>query len=271
MTPTVSVVVAAYQAQGSIDDCVRSLLALRYPADRLEVLVVDNGSADGTAAAVRRHGGRVRLLHEPRRGAGAARNAGLAQAGGDVVAFTDADCTVDPDWLRHLVEPLDDPQVGIVGGTIRARPGANQVERFGDWIHDHGRAIERVRPPYAITMNWASPRAVVERIGGFDEWFIRAQDTDLSFRMVKAGYRLVYAPGAVVYHHNESTLGGLFHEGFVHGFHSIRLRKRHHSLLRGCGNRERVSQPGYSAVARGLLRPGPQRLFSVYVSGKKLG
>src|SRR5438093_10484670 len=114
--PSVSVVVAAYEAEDTIDACVRSLLELRYPTDKLELRVVDNESSDGTVAALSEYGDRIVLLHERTRGAAAARNAGLAAATGEVIAFTDADCVVDPDWLRHLVVPLRDPGVAIARG-----------------------------------------------------------------------------------------------------------------------------------------------------------
>ena len=103
--------------------------------------------------------------------------------------------------------------MGIAGGTIRAVPPAGDVERFGEVIHDHRRAIEVFEPPYAITMNWASRRSVLEELGGFDERFRRCEDVDLSYRMIQAGYRLAFAPAAVIYHHNEENLAGLFREG----------------------------------------------------------
>lgn len=268
-----SVIVPAYNAADTIEECVESLLALRYPADLLELQVVDNGSTDGTGAALRAYGDRIVVGHEPKRGAAAARNAGVARARAEVVAFTDADCVVDPDWLDALVAPLADQRVGIVGGEIRANPGANQVERFGEAIHDHRRAIEDLRPPYAITMSWASPRRTLLAVGGFDERFLRCQDVDLSYRMIQAGHRLAFAPGAVVYHRHESTLGGLFREGFVHGFHGVQARKRHHEFLRDLGH-GRIGRPGYRQLARSLLASARRRTDPcepVFNCGRKAG
>src|SRR5947207_14011547 len=123
----VSVIVAAYNAQGTLRECLESLLQLDYPHSHLEVLCVDNASTDATARILARHDGRVRTLHEPRRGPAAARNTGVRHTGGEVVAFTDADCVVERAWLRHLVSPLRDPRVGVVGGRIRSR-GRNPLE-----------------------------------------------------------------------------------------------------------------------------------------------
>jgi GT2 family glycosyltransferase len=237
---------------------------------------VDNASRDGTAALLRRYGGRIVMLEETTRGPGAARNAGLRAAGGEVVAFTDADCRVAPDWLSALVPPLDDPQVGIAGGTIRSVPPANDVEKFGDVIHDHRQAIEVYEPPYAITMNWASRRLVLQELGGFDERFRRSEDVDLSYRMIQAGYALAFAPAAVVYHHNETSLAGLFREGFAHGFHAVQTLKRHERFVRAHGH-TRLNRQSYIAIGTRLLDwargrdPARSRCDAVFNSGKKAG
>jgi glycosyltransferase involved in cell wall biosynthesis len=244
---SVSVVVAVRNARSTIAACVDSLLALDPAA--IELLVVDNGSTDGTLGVLEAYAGRITVLHERRRGAGAARNAGIAAARGQVVAFTDADCVAEPAWLGNLVGALADPGVGAVGGTILAANPANPVERYGEGIHDHRMAIEVFTPPYAITMNWASRRAVLQELGGFDERFLRCQDVDLSYRIVQSGRTLAYAPGAVVRHHNEQTLAGLAHEGFTHGFHGVQASKRHDAFLRALGHR-RVDRRGYAALGR---------------------
>jgi glycosyltransferase involved in cell wall biosynthesis len=274
--PSVSVIVPAYNAKATIDDCVRSLLELRYPADLVELRVVDNGSNDGTIDALTRYGDRIVLMRERKRGAAAARNAGVAGARAEVVAFTDADCVVDPEWLEHLVVPLQDTRVAVAGGTICARRRGNEIERFGEEIHDHRRAIENLRPPYAISMNWASRRELLCELGGFDERFLRGQDVDLSYRAIEAGYELAFAGGAVVYHRNEDTLAGLFREGFVHGFHGVHARKRHQDFLRRFGH-GRGGRPHYAEIGSRLLDwargrdAARARCDAVFNSGKKAG
>ena len=131
-------------------------------------------------------------------------------------------------------------------------------------------------PPYAITMNWASRRAVLEELGGFDERFRRCEDVDLSYRMTQAGYTLAFAPAAVVYHHNEDRLAGLFREGFAHGFHGVLALKQHDEFVRAFGH-SRVDGQSYIAIgarmldwARGRDR-GRSRCDAVFNSGKKAG
>jgi glycosyltransferase involved in cell wall biosynthesis len=244
---SVSVVVAVRNARATIAACVDSLLAL--DPEPIEVLVVDNGSTDGTRELLDGYADRITVLQETKRGAGAARNAGIAAARGHMVAFTDADCIVEPAWLGNLVGALADPQVGAVGGTILAADPGNPIERYEERIHDHRMAIEVFKPPYAITMNWASRRAVLEELGGFDERFLRVQDVDLSYRILQSGRTLAFAPDAIVRHHNERTLGGLAREGFTHGFHGVRADKRHDAFLRGFGHR-RVDRRGYARLGQ---------------------
>ena len=194
------------------------------------------------------------------------------------MAFTDADCIADADWLRKIVQPLDDASVGIVGGRNLAVPPCNGVERFGEAIHDNKRAIEVFRPPYVITMNWCSPREVLERVGLFDERFQGIdEDVDLSYRIGQAGYALVYQPDAIVYHRNASTLPGLARKGFQHGFYSVQARKRHRRLLVALGHRQRVNGKAYVAIGSRLLDAlrGVDRTESlcdaVFNAAKKLG
>ena len=251
-----SIIVAVRNGADTIVACVESLLALQS-ARTHEILVVDNDSSDDTRDRLLPYADRVMLLTEPVRGAAAARNCGVRAARGACIAFTDADCVVDPGWLDALLEPLARPDVGIVGGRIIARTGANAIERFGEWIHDHQRAIEVDMHPYVISMSWASRRAVLFEAGLFDVAMLRAQDVDLSWRIQDLGYVLAYAPRAVIEHRNERTLRGLVHEGYVHGRWGHRVRARHRALGRDV--RRWTDFPGLlSRDVRALVR-GPRR------------
>ena len=230
-SPRTSIVVPVRNGAETIEDCLGSILSLDHPADAFEVIVVDNSSTDRTPAILKRFAGRIRIVQEAKRGAASARNCGVRAARGDLIAFVDADCVVDPQWLSQLLPPLASTRVGIVGGRILATQPCNWIERFGERIHDNQRAIEELTPPYAITMNWASPRAVLEQVGLFDESLLRGQDVDLAWRIHQAGFALVYRPEARVHHRNERTITGLFAEGCVHGYHADAVRTRHRASL----------------------------------------
>lgn len=257
-------------AAATIADCVDSLLALVYPSDGFEVLVVDNASTDPTPELLERYADRVRVLHEPIPGRSHARNAGVRHARGDVIAFTDADCRVDRNWLTEIVPAVRDEGVGMAGGRILTEQPCNYVERFGEVIHDHERAIKNSTPPHVITANCAARKSTLEAIGGFDPAFPRSQDADLAFRLWGAGHRMVFAGGAIVYHRNERTLRGLVHEGFLHGFWSVPLFERHRSLTNGG---TRINLRSYRRLAASLPRSvrGPDRLEARCVFAFELG
>jgi len=276
MLPMVTVIVPVLNGAATLAQCLESLQRLDYPVERREIVVVDNGSTDGTDRVLAASSREIIVEHEARRGPGAARNRGLARAAGDIVAFTDADCTVDPAWLRKLIVPLQDRGVGISGGAIHAAEPSNAVQRFGDNIHDHRDAIEVCRPPYAITMNWASRREVIQDAGGFDPRFRRCEDVDLAYRLQQHGYRLAFVPDAVVYHRHVATLSALFGKGFAHGLHSVHALKAHRAFVRPFGHRQ-VNPRSYVELAaacgralRRAHRPAAacECAFNV---GKKLG
>jgi cellulose synthase/poly-beta-1,6-N-acetylglucosamine synthase-like glycosyltransferase len=250
--PPVSVVVPARDAERTLASCLDSLLALRYPRERLELIVVDNGSCDRTPALVAERAPALRLVREPIRNRARARNAGIRASDGGVVAFTDADCVVHEAWLKRLVGELDDRDVGVAGGPILPFAPCGTVERYGARIRDQRRNIEVFHPPYVDTANCAVRRDTLERLGGFDPRFTRSQDVDLSYRAVALGYRLAFAPGAVVCHRNRSTLPALAWEGALHGYSSVQLRKVHDSFLRSFRPRRRFDRAAYREIARGL-------------------
>ena len=214
-TPTVSIIVPVYNGKAVIAACLHSLLTLDFPVERRELIVVDNASSDGTAEVFAEFGSAIRVLFEPKRGPAAARNTGIRQAHGGWIALTDADCVVDPAWLGQLIAPLEDPGVGIVGGRILALRPCNRVQRFGEKVHDHQRAIEDVQLRDHHELGVAPHRA--GRLGRFNEVLLRGSDSECAARVAAAGYRLVYQREAVIYHRNEATLRGLFADARDHG------------------------------------------------------
>lgn len=274
--PRVSVIVPVRNGATTLGALLDSLLVLDYPSDRLEIIVVDNASTDETPEILKRYAPRVKSVREPRLGASAARNRGVAEAKGEVIAFTDADCVVDPRWLRGALPLLRREQVGVVGGRILALRPCNAVCRFGEQIRDIEKAIHAFRLPYADTANWISPVAALEAVGLFDESFLRAEDTELSRRLWAAGYAFAYAPEAVVFHRNERTLWGLMHEGWTHGFASVKVARKHGEILRMVGHRRfDIRHWAKIATAVRTVCLGPDRLeaacVAVFNVGKRIG
>jgi cellulose synthase/poly-beta-1,6-N-acetylglucosamine synthase-like glycosyltransferase len=202
-----------------IADCLDSILATDYAADRREVLVVDNGSSDGTAAVIRSRP--VRYLREEKRGVSNARNRGISESRGEILAFVDADCLVESQWLTELVRPFEDPEVGSVAGDLQHAPPTTAPERqaarmLGNWQ----RFAFTSNPAYPITANAAYRRDVLEQIGPFDPHMTRAQDVELGLRFQeRSGLRLAYAERATAHHRHRTTQHGFFRQqlGWAYG------------------------------------------------------
>jgi GT2 family glycosyltransferase len=229
--PGTSVIVPVFNGERFIARCIESLLASTEPRDEMEVICVDNNSTDATPEILRKFQPSIQVIRETKRGPAAARNAGLRVASRQFSAFTDADCVVDSSWLSNIIGPLRARTAGAVGGRIMARPEAGTVERFGELVHDHAKAIEFERPPYVITMNLAARTEMLHSIGMFDERWIRMEDVDIAYRMVAAGERIAYQPDAVVYHHNRDTLIRLAREGFLHGYYRPAFLRAHRQFI----------------------------------------
>jgi glycosyltransferase involved in cell wall biosynthesis len=201
-----SVVIPARNAGATIGTQLRALAAQRADFD-WEVVVVDNGSTDHTVAVCRQHAEQVphlRVVHCARPGTSAARNAGAAAAGADLLLFCDADDEVAPGWVSALVAALD--TADAAGGAIeseRLNPGrAAHLPRHPDHLPVVAGFLTR-----AISANLGVRREVFDAIGGFAEAYTYgADDTEFCWRLQLAGHSLTYAPEAVVhYRYRDST------------------------------------------------------------------
>jgi len=217
--PRVSVVVPVRNGAGEIDRLLSSLLALDWPEQHLEIIVVDNGSSDDTAAAAARHP--MRVLAETRTASSyAARNRGLAAAIGTWVAFTDVDCVVEPDWLRRLLLPAPAARVGAVAGEVLALEGQTPVqrlvERYG--IMKHAVTLPHKALPCFSTANVAIRRRVLGELHGFRDDVRYFADMELAWRLqLVGGWEILFRPEAVVRHRHRRTWGALWRQGVQHG------------------------------------------------------
>lgn len=230
--PFVSVIVPVLNDRSGVEVCLPALLAQTHPADRYEILVVDNGSTDGTRAAVERFracsDGRVRLLEEPDvRSSYAARNRGLRAARGEIVAFTDADCDPQPTWLERGLLALEAQGRGSVAGRVRftyrgARP--NVFEYWDSAVHLNQERLAR-HFGYGATANLFVYASLFERHGPFRPELLSGGDKELGHRLRLAGEPVSYAAEAVVCHRARATLGAAFAK-------SLRRARAHRSLHR---------------------------------------
>jgi glycosyltransferase involved in cell wall biosynthesis len=233
--PYVSVIVPTYRRPQALTACLLALGAQDYPAERFEVIVVDDGG--GLPDPDPRHGPlRLRTLHQPNAGPASARNAGAARADGVVLAFTDDDCRPAPDWLRRIVAPVHHDDRTLCGGrtlnALAGDPWATASQLLVDYLYETFNSGRSDGPSFFTSNNMAMTAVRFRELGGFDTRFRRAagEDRDLCDHWIHAGGTLQYAPDAVVHHYHHMSLRRFWRQHFAYGggafrFHQTRARR----------------------------------------------
>jgi glycosyltransferase involved in cell wall biosynthesis len=203
----ISVVIPAYNEKEYLQPCLRALRRQTFPADQFEVIVVDNASTDATAAVARRLGAQV--VTEPRKGVSRARQVAFQAARGPIIASTDADTRVPPDWLARIAAHFGhDPALGGVYGPVHwpdGRPVEQLMLRYpGTWALW---ASNRAGRSLWWGSNFAVRREVFWQAGGFPVDWPSGEDTDLSLRVSRFA-PVRFDPALVVWASNRRTQEG---------------------------------------------------------------
>ena len=242
--PNVSIIIATYNRRPFLREALFSLSRLDFPKDRYEIVVVDDGSTDGTEALLAAIGSSFPLplryiRREDHKGPSAARNAGIRVAEGDFLVFTDDDCLFEREWMTKLLAPLDSPAVGMVGGPDRSPEGSPFFETCEDYLMTsfvgtgglrRGNKL-RLGVYYPKSCNMAIRRDVIAHVGVFDENLLPGEDIELSYRVKKAGYVIKFAPDAFVWHKRKHNLTVLLRKIYRIGYGRVVLARKHRGLL----------------------------------------
>ncbi len=217
-----SVIVITRNAEFYIRDLLDSLLGQITPPH--EIIVTDAKSTDATQKIVQEYAQKHSLIklfvREGTRAEG--RNFGVSKATGDIVAFIDADAIANAYWINEIEKTLETADV-VAGKEIRfGFKGFSTLPRVG-MIHKN---VDITYP----SVNLAYKKKVFDQINGFDPWFKEAEELDLNYRAVDAGYTLVYNEKAIVYHRARETLFGFIKQSFWYGFGRKELTLKHGDL-----------------------------------------
>jgi glycosyltransferase involved in cell wall biosynthesis len=221
-----SVIIPAYNASNTIEETLRVLEAQTEKA--FDVIVVDDGSTDGTREIVARYP--VKMLIQDHRGPAAARNLGARNAKGDILVFTDSDCTPTETWLAEMLKPFKEPH--IIG--VQGRYMTKQCELTAKFVQyeieeRYNRMSKLEHIDFIGSYSAAYRRDAFLQAGGFDESFPTAsgEDPDLSFRLSKKGFKMVFNNKAVVYHRHPSILSDYLRKKFNRAYWRVTLYKKH--------------------------------------------
>jgi cellulose synthase/poly-beta-1,6-N-acetylglucosamine synthase-like glycosyltransferase/peptidoglycan/xylan/chitin deacetylase (PgdA/CDA1 family) len=245
--PPVSIIVPAFDEAVGIERAVRSLAASKY-AD-FEVIVVDDGSIDGTAEVVERLGlPGVRVIRQPNSGKPAALNRGLAEARHDVIVMVDADTIFEAETLGRLVEPLIEADIGAVSGNTKV---GNRRRMLGRWQHiEYVMGFNLDRRLYDVLQCMptvpgaagAFRRRALDDVGGISGATL-AEDTDTTLALGRAGWRVVYAEEARAWTEAPSSIRQLWRQRFRWCYGTMQAAWKHRAALWRPGE-ERIGRRG---------------------------
>jgi cellulose synthase/poly-beta-1,6-N-acetylglucosamine synthase-like glycosyltransferase len=228
--PKVSIIVASYNNQNTISECIESILALDYPKEYFEVIVMDGVSSDDTVKIAEQYPVKVVSI---RLNCPAAYNYAFKIAAYPILGFIDSDAKIESDWLKKLAPHLTEPQVAGVSGAIDTWNRDNLWARsIGYELKNRYRRIGKYTGRIA-TMNLLLKKSVVEEVGGWDEKLPSQYDTDFGFRMSEKGYKIAYEPAAVCYHYNRPTLKAYYRQQLQYGKNTLKLYFKHGHLAKG--------------------------------------
>ncbi len=198
----VSVIIPVFNDSKRLALCLLALENQSHPRNLYEIVVVDNGSTDDISQTMQKYSN-VKFCYESKRGSYTARNTGIANSTGDIVAFTDSDCIPATNWLEMGVKSLcGDPKCGLIGGKIELfynNPSKlSAVELWESLVAFNQKSY--VNNKYAATANAFTFRSVINEVGNFNKELVSSGDVEWGRRVFASGYNLIYSDNTVVYH-----------------------------------------------------------------------
>jgi len=282
--PEVSVVVPIYNGEADLPDLIECLRSQTYPPDRVEYLLVDNNSSDRTSAIlettafnpplVRGEGNlnRITIRHLTEnqiQSSYAARNKGIHASKGEIIAFTDADCRPESDWLENLVKPFVNPEIALSSGEILALPGKTILEQHADRQNTLSQKYTLAHPfcAYGQTANLAVRKQVLAEVGLFRPYLTSGGDADLCWRILQqTSYKLHFAQNAIVRHRHRHTIKQLQSQWYRYGESNKYLHELHGVDLM----RELTTGEYCYRLARWLFKELPVAAFKSAIDTKDL-
>jgi cellulose synthase/poly-beta-1,6-N-acetylglucosamine synthase-like glycosyltransferase len=220
----ISIVIPTYNSEDTIEDCLDALFKeIKRFGKKVEVILVDDGSTDSTVKRAKKYS--VKIIKQSHKGPAKTRNKGWETAKGEVVIFLDSDCKVGKDWLKTILKPFKDEKVAGVGVKYKTWNKDSWVARFvGYEIEQRHNKVSK-KTNYLATYSTAYRRDVLEEMKGFDTSFKTAsgEDNDLSYRIVKSGYNLVFLKNTYVWHKHPESLIKYFRKQLNHAIWRVFL------------------------------------------------
>ncbi|MDP3888624.1 MAG: glycosyltransferase [bacterium] len=238
--PLITLVIPTKNEECNLPRLFLSLKALDYPKNRFEVIIVDGYSTDKTVEIAKKYGAKV--LNNPKKIRGAGCQIGIDQAKGKLVAFTDADCVVPKNWLGGLAKYLEkDNKIAAVGGpNVTPKDDTFFSKTAGDvlWLLTRAgarygfKSNKEIETYHNPGCNVLYKKEALDKAGGFNLGLLTCEDEELDFRLLKKGYRLLFAPEVSVDHYRRPTYKKLLIQSFRYASGRMQAIKLHKGMAR---------------------------------------
>ena len=235
MKSPVSIVIPMYNAERHIRKVLEAVLNQDYPSP-VEIIVVNDGSTDKSLERVKefQQTDNVKVIDQPNQGAVKATNNGFKEANHDITCSVDSDVVLDISWLRKIIKEFDDPMVGAVQGYIKTPEGVSFLARMAGYDLEY--RYDRLKSKYVTqvsTANTAYRISAVEKVGLFDPQFKYGYDNDMSYRLQKAGYKLVNKRDAICEHYWKADLSSYIKQQYWSAYGRMQLLQKHKERIAG--------------------------------------
>lgn len=238
--PFVSIIIPAKNEEKLLRGCISSLHQLNYPKEKIEIIIVDGLSTDNTAGVALEMGAKV--IRNVKQTVSPGRNVGFENAKGDLIAFTDADCIVDPNWLSNCIKYFENDQtVACAGGPNLTPADESNFGKAVGFVFDqpvfaagsiHARVLAEVKEVSSIPgCNAIYRQSVLAKVMPLDESMLTGDDTLLNRKILDLGCRLLYTPDVIVFHYRRPTPRTLWRQFYRYAIGRLQVSKKDKRLL----------------------------------------
>lgn len=260
MKPSVSIVIPMYNAERHIKDVLEAIFTQNYSGP-IEVIVVNDGSKDKSLEIVKdfQKRGDLKIIDQPNQGAVAATNNGFKAAKYDIICSVDSDVVLHKDWLGKIMQEFDDPVVGAVQGYYKTPKNVSFWSKMmGYDVEARYDSIPSKYVTQVCTGDTAYRKSAIEKTGFFDPAFKYGYDNDMSYRLQKAGYKLVFRQDAICDHYWKADLKNYIKQQYHSAYGRMQLIQKH---------KERVSGDSVSGLRMIVQVPLTLLFFTLLISG----
>jgi len=242
-TAFVSVIIPTKNSEKTLEECLKSLKNQTYPKNKYEIIIIDDHSMDGTLDIAKKYGAKIITSNGP---PGRQRNKGISKSKGSIIGLIDSDCIAKKDWISEGLKYFISKETAVVGGpnlTPKNDPFISQCVGYvssskigtgsmsARYLKD-GFYAREADETSLISCNMFVLKDAIKKVNGFDESLFPNEENELMFRIKERGYKLIYVPSLLVWHHRRASIKKFFMQNLTYGTTRVQFIKKHPRALK---------------------------------------